>query len=215
MGARRRRGEWAGPMCRGVQRRRCRGWRTWLRHAPPQPSPASGGGRKSASPCSFHRLRQRQRPCVSLHRLRQRAKPCASRLLPPLAAEGKTLHFPAHPPLAAEGKTLRLPAPPPLAAEGKNLALPCSFPRLRGKAGMGAHRRRGDEWAGRMRRGYSDVDVVVGGDGCGMPHPHLPGTGRSRKSQGIHANHPCSIQPCCSPAGAKAQARWPCEVSMT
>ena len=35
-----------------------------------------------------------------------------------------------------------------------------------------------------------------------------------RKTQGAHANQPCSIQPPCSPVGAKAQARWPCEVSM-
>src|SRR5690606_2109309 len=30
-----------------------------------------------------------------------------------------------------------------------------------------------------------------------------------------HENHPCSIHPPCSACGAKAQARWPCEVSMT
>ena len=30
-----------------------------------------------------------------------------------------------------------------------------------------------------------------------------------------HANHPCSIQPPCSPGGAKAQTRWPCDVSST
>ena len=58
-----------------------------------------------------------------------------------------------------------------------------------------------------------------------QPLRQLPGPRRTRTGRGrihrshrfipAHANQPCSIQPPCSPAGANAQARWPCAVSST
>ena len=67
--------------------------------------------------------------------------------------------------------------------------------------------------------------VVVGRGMPAQPLRHLPSAGRATAGRvavdavhrivPAHANHPCSIQPPCSPGGAKAQARWPCEVSST
>jgi len=62
--------------------------------------------------------------------------------------------------------------------------------------------------------------AVVGGFAA-QPLRHFPGARRAGAGMRIarfapaHANHPCSIQPPCSPGGANAQARWPCEVSST
>jgi len=70
------------------------------------------------------------------------------------------------------------------------------------------------------RQGVLAGRAVVGGH-APQALRHFPGArhaGAGMRIAGFaaaHANHPCSIQPPCSPGGANAQARWPCEVSST
>src|SRR5690606_41193130 len=93
------------------------------------------------------------------------------------------------------------PPPPPRRGGGtKTRAPPPPPPPPLGGEGRGG--------GGRRRRALDDASI------CPAPTPTLPRT-RGREQERVHENHPCSIQWPCSPGGAKTQARWPCEVSMT
>src|SRR5690606_31724419 len=123
-------------------------------------------------------------------------------LLPPLAGEGRDGGRAA----GARWMATSCPAPAPALPRtrgGSNSA--CDLlPLLPPLAGEG---RDGGRAAG--ARWMTRASAL-----CPAPTPALPRT-RGREQERIHENHPCSIQWPCSPGGAKAQARWPCEVSMT
>src|SRR5690606_39983325 len=96
-----------------------------------------------------------------------------------------------------------LPPPPPPPGRGGGSTGGCAPPPRSPRVG------------GEGRGGGAPQARVGWREHLPCPHPPtLPRT-RGREQERVHENHPCSIQWPCSPGGAKAQARWPCEVSMT